>query len=153
MVKTRLGAFIIGFWAGSLYAVQMLCGRFSNRMSWTGHSQFPMAPSPKVRVSIRVSFRVSPLWASKNEMCTLGCHLGCHFLEKISPWGGQLAGKVPKKQKKHGEAYLKWHVFPLKNEAKSLSERPLASWNIKKSVWRVFPATYGWLESAHWSIL
>ena len=43
----------------------------------------------KRNVHVRVSFRVS-------------------FFRKNKPLrGGQLAGKVPKKQKKHGEAYLK----------------------------------------------
>ena len=84
MVKTRLGAFIIGFWAGSLYAVQMLFGRFSNRMSWDGVGSTMWQPLHIVRVRITVTFRVTFCGEQKNEMFGLGLGLGLHFREKIS---------------------------------------------------------------------
>lgn len=59
------------------------------RASNGGAAVAPREPPAKlkncVRVSFRVSVRVSFYPLLKNEMLSLGCYLGCHFREKNKP--------------------------------------------------------------------
>lgn len=51
------------------------------------HQAFP-SPGGRVRVTLRVTFRVTKCGSRKNEMFALGLRLGLHFCEKFCSLGG-----------------------------------------------------------------